>query len=53
MPLVGFEPMTPAYERAKTFYVLDLAATVIGTFQMILLFNSGISVILKLSRYFQ
>lgn len=29
MPQVGFEPMIPLFERAKTFYVLDRAATVI------------------------
>jgi hypothetical protein len=30
MPLVGFEPMIPVFERAKTFHALDRAATVIG-----------------------
>jgi hypothetical protein len=30
MPRVGFEPMIPAFERAKTVYALDRAATVIG-----------------------
>jgi hypothetical protein len=30
MPGVGFEPTTPAFERAKTIHVLDRAATVIG-----------------------
>jgi hypothetical protein len=30
MPQVGFEPMTPAFERAKKFHVLDRAATAIG-----------------------
>jgi hypothetical protein len=28
--LVGFEPTTPAFERAKTLRALDLAATVVG-----------------------
>jgi hypothetical protein len=28
---VGFEPMTPVFERAKTGYVLNHAATVTGT----------------------
>jgi hypothetical protein len=28
MPCVGFEPMIPAFERAKTVHVLDRAATV-------------------------
>jgi hypothetical protein len=28
---VGFEPTTPVFERAKTVYALDRAATVIGT----------------------
>jgi hypothetical protein len=31
MPQVGFEPTNPVFERAKTVYVLDRAATVIGT----------------------
>jgi hypothetical protein len=30
MSRVGFEPTTPAFERAKTFHSLDRAATVIG-----------------------
>jgi hypothetical protein len=30
MPRVGFEPMTPVFERAKTVYALDRAATVSG-----------------------
>jgi uncharacterized membrane protein len=30
MPLVGFEPMTPVFEQAKTVHALDRAATVIG-----------------------
>jgi hypothetical protein len=30
MPLVGFEPTIPAFERAKTVHVLDRAATLIG-----------------------
>jgi hypothetical protein len=30
MRRVGFEPTTPFFERAKTIYALDLAATVIG-----------------------
>jgi hypothetical protein len=34
MPQVGFEPTIPAFERAKTVYVLDHAATVIGTRQL-------------------
>jgi hypothetical protein len=28
--LVGFEPMIPVFERAKTVRALDRAATVIG-----------------------
>jgi hypothetical protein len=31
MPSVGFEPMIPASERAKTVHALDLSATVTGT----------------------
>jgi hypothetical protein len=30
MPPVGFDPMIPAFERAKTFYALDRVAPVIG-----------------------
>jgi hypothetical protein len=30
MPWVRFEPMIPAFERAKTFHALDRAANVIG-----------------------
>jgi hypothetical protein len=32
MPWVGFEPITPASEKAKIFHALDSAATVIGYF---------------------
>jgi hypothetical protein len=31
MPWEGFEPTTPVFERAKTFYALERAATVIST----------------------
>jgi hypothetical protein len=30
MRRVGFEPMIPAFERAKAVHALDRAATVIG-----------------------
>jgi hypothetical protein len=30
MPQVGFESMTPIFEREKTFHALDPAAPVIG-----------------------
>jgi hypothetical protein len=30
MPLVGFEPTIPVFERAKTVHALDRATTVIG-----------------------
>jgi hypothetical protein len=30
MPRVGFEPMIPASQRAKTVHALDCAATVTG-----------------------
>jgi hypothetical protein len=30
MPQVGFEPMSPVFEREKTVHALDRAATVIG-----------------------
>jgi hypothetical protein len=32
MPQVGFEPTIPAFERSKTVYDLDRAATAIGMF---------------------
>jgi hypothetical protein len=31
MPVVGFEPTIPVFERAKTVRALDLASTVIDT----------------------
>jgi hypothetical protein len=31
MPRVGFEPMIPVFERAKTVHASDRAATVIDT----------------------
>jgi hypothetical protein len=30
MPLVGFEPAIPVFERAETFHASDCAATVTG-----------------------
>jgi hypothetical protein len=30
MPYVGFEPMIPMFERAKTVHALDYAVTLIG-----------------------
>jgi hypothetical protein len=30
MPQVGFEPMIPVFEQAKTVHALDCVATVIG-----------------------
>jgi hypothetical protein len=35
MPLVGFEPTVPVFERAKTVHVLDRAATVIGEIEIV------------------
>jgi hypothetical protein len=32
MHLVGFEPTTPVFERAKTVHALDRATTVSGSF---------------------
>jgi hypothetical protein len=32
VPRVGFEPMIPLFERAKTVHVLDRAVTVIGKY---------------------
>jgi hypothetical protein len=41
MPQVGFEPMIPVFERAKTAHALDRAATVIGiNTSMLLLYPS-------------
>jgi hypothetical protein len=34
MPCVGFEPMIPASERAKTVHALDRAATAISSFSV-------------------
>jgi hypothetical protein len=34
MPRVGFEPMIPVFERAKTVHVLDCAAIVIGILKL-------------------
>jgi hypothetical protein len=30
MPLMGFEPTIPVFERTKTFHALDRAATLIN-----------------------
>jgi hypothetical protein len=35
MPLVGFEPTIPVFERVMTFHALDGAATVIGVYRCI------------------
>jgi hypothetical protein len=35
-PQVGFEPTIPVFKRAKTVHALDLAATVIGTHNLLL-----------------
>jgi hypothetical protein len=35
MPWVGFEPMIPAFKRAKTVHALDCAATVIGLIKLV------------------
>jgi formate-dependent phosphoribosylglycinamide formyltransferase (GAR transformylase) len=37
---MGFEPTTPAFERAKTVHALDRAATVIGTPNIITVIKS-------------
>jgi hypothetical protein len=31
MPVVGFKPTTPMFERLKSVHTLDRTATVIGT----------------------
>jgi hypothetical protein len=41
MPLLGFEPTIPLFERAKTVHALDRPATVVG---------SSCTVLLKLER---
>jgi hypothetical protein len=41
MPLVGFEPMTPVFERAKTVHVLDCAAAVIGNAPFLLMIKTS------------
>jgi hypothetical protein len=41
MPRVGFEPMTPVFEQAKTIHALDRAATVIGSIPISLLLMSA------------
>jgi hypothetical protein len=35
MPLVGFEPTIPLFERAKTVHALDRAVIVVGYFESI------------------
>jgi hypothetical protein len=42
MPLAGFEPMIPVFDRAKTFHALDRAATETGTSDPIHLGNKKI-----------
>jgi hypothetical protein len=42
MPLVGFEPTIPAFERAKTFHALNRAATVISEFSVVIYRGSTI-----------
>jgi hypothetical protein len=39
MPSVGFGPMIPASERAKTVHALDRSATVTGNFTFYLYLN--------------
>jgi hypothetical protein len=39
MPLAGFEPTIPVFKRAKAFYALDRAATVIGRSSFYLMGN--------------
>jgi hypothetical protein len=34
MPQVGFKPMIPIFERAKTVHALDRVATVIGSWEL-------------------
>jgi hypothetical protein len=39
MPRVGIEPTIPVFERAKTFHALDLSATVISYYLLIISFD--------------
>jgi hypothetical protein len=41
MPRVGFEPTTPVFDRAKTIYALDRAATVVGRKSPLCTINCG------------
>jgi hypothetical protein len=36
MPQVGYEPMIPVFERAKTVHTLDRAATLIGSVDLLI-----------------
>jgi hypothetical protein len=45
MPRVGFEPTIPVFGRAKTVYVLDRAATVVGRYEVL---QSKINKVLQL-----
>jgi hypothetical protein len=47
MPLVGFEPTISLFELAKTVHALDLTATLIGTVQRLLRFNSRQNIFLN------
>jgi hypothetical protein len=42
MPWVVFEPTIPAFERGKTFHILDGAATAIGLNVLILVNNKPV-----------
>jgi hypothetical protein len=45
MPCVGFDPATPASDRAKTVHTLDRAATVTGLMLLLSDENKGVLVI--------
>jgi hypothetical protein len=51
MPWVVFEPTIPAFERAKTVYALDRAATVIGFPVSLRSENLYVAIICKYSEY--
>jgi hypothetical protein len=51
MPRVGFEPMIPIFQRAKTFHALDRAATVIGKYVLIRALMPYISIIFFSKEY--
>jgi hypothetical protein len=48
MPRVGFQPMIPVFERAKTVHAIDRAATVISTTPAYFLLNCTVAMLVML-----